>query len=44
MSSLFLHTIKLTYAVWPIALNSNDFVSVDPMLMNQTLNWFFRDS
>ena len=35
MSSLFTHVIKLTCAVWPIALNCSDFV--DPILMNHTL-------
>ena len=26
MSSLILHVSKLIYAIWPVALNSNDFV------------------
>ena len=36
-----MHVTKLICAVWPIALNSNDFV--DPKSMDHTLNWLSRD-
>ena len=39
MRSQFLHITNLMCAVWPGALNSNDFV--DPMLMDDTLNWLW---
>ena len=39
MRSLFLLKTKLKCAIWPIVLNSKNFV--DPMLRNHTLNWLW---
>ena len=39
MSSLFVPVTKLIRAIWPIALNSTDFI--DPMIMDHTLNWLW---
>ena len=37
MCSLFFVVTKLGCAIWPIAINTNDFV--DPILMDHKLNW-----
>ena len=39
MSLVILHVTKLFCAIWPIDLNSNDFV--DPILMDHILNWLW---